>query len=131
MQEILRKILKLIRRVDSTLYTGKYKEGYIDGLKDAVKIIEKNIEYILLVGDIYYIIVYEDGNITKPYVVEAKLYKIGDTKKRHKYYFIKDINAETSFFTKPDFVFSSKEEIVKRIYINRESAEKYCENVRY
>ncbi len=131
MQEILRKILELIKRVDSTLYTGHYKEGYVDGLKDAVKIIEKNIEYIMLVGDIYYIIAYEDGNRYKPYVVEVKLYKHEKKGIRQKFYFTKDINAETTHFTKPDFVFANKQEIARRVYINEESAEKYCEKVRY
>lgn len=131
MQEILGEILELIRRVDSTLYTGRYKEGYVDGLKDAIKIIEKNVESILLVGDIYYVIAYENGNRYKPYVVKAKLYRSEDKRKYHRYYFTKNVDDETSFFTQPDFIFSSKKEIAKRIFINQESAERYCEKVRY
>lgn len=126
MQRIVKILKKRIKDIDGTIYTGVYKEGYIDGLKDAIELIEKNIPNLLLVGATYYIIMYQNDNKQMPYVAPMKLCRIKETKSRNKYFFTKDLDAENYSLLQADVIFESPTEIRKRIFLSKETAEAFC-----
>ena len=126
MQRIVKILKKRIKDIDGTIYTGVYKEGYIDGLKDAIELIEKNIPNLLLVGATYYIIMYQNDNKQMPYVIPMKLCRIKEAKSRNKYFFTKDLDAENYSFLQADVIFESPTEIRKRIFLSKETAEAFC-----
>ena len=100
----------------------EWKEGFVEGLKEAVKYIQDGIVDLTVVGNNYYVICYQDGDKHFPYVEEMRLYfiKRNDPKRGDHYYFSK--NTEPYYRGKPDLILTRKG-IQKRVFFLKEDAD--------
>ena len=124
MQEIISIIKEKLKHIDNTAYSGKYKEGYSDALSDVIEIMEKNIRNILFLGGIYYLISYEKGDKNYPYIEKVLLSKIVETENRIVYHFTRDLDVKNLYFAKSDIVIGYYRDILNRVFVTRETAEK-------
>lgn len=100
----------------------KEQEYYAAGLADALQIIEETLKEELKIGDIYFVIMYENHT---PYVEEMKLYRINDKSKRV-YCFTKNIDCK---HPTPDLVLTSEQSLKTRVFSSRQEAEMQCKYI--
>lgn len=97
-------------------------QHFITGLKFAVNLIEDTLAENLVIGNTYFVVLYENGNTDIPYVSEMKLYKITEASKRPSYCFTFDLK-ENLLKCNPDLVLASKRGLSKRVFYTREQAQ--------
>ena len=102
----------------------EWKRGYAYGLKEAIRIVEDGIDDLVIPGNNYFVVMFENGNRYLPYIEEMRLYKITTSKSRKSYCFSRNLNA-TKFNTPiPDVVLSSAKSLRKRVFFTFEDADK-------
>ena len=99
----------------------EWKEGYEQGLLDAIEHIENNIDSLIIANNNYFVIMYENNDKRFPYIEEMRMYKMT---KGGGFCFSRDLCANRFNTSKADVVIKSKENIKKRIFFTREMAEK-------
>jgi len=97
-------------------------QKYIDGLSDALKILEDSVIDMLVVNCSYYVIMYHNGDKNMPYIQKMILYKVSQSKKRRSYCFceIKD-GKQTNI---PALVLASSPGVFNRVFLTKEKAER-------
>lgn len=123
-----------IDKLDQKLYIcnigeiTEWKAGFIAGIEYSKKIINESIDDLIVVGGIYFVIIYEGGNEFMPSIQEMKLYKITG-KKRKSYSFSKNLNANVLNTAKADVVIMSGKSFRKRVFFTKDQAQKILDQM--
>lgn len=91
MRELIGKIDKVIEKLNN-YDLSSYEEGYIAALEDCKEWIDKAADDMIVVGNLYYVIVYENGNQLLPRIEKMKLFKVKENKGKT-YFFSRNMNA--------------------------------------
>lgn len=115
---------KLMRKIEVNKIGERtdYKDGYGQGLADALDIIEDGIAELMVSGNNYYVIMYENGDTHYPYIEEMRLFRVVH-KSASRYYFSRNLKANY-LQTNPDLVLYTKKAVFKRVFFTKEEAEK-------
>jgi len=97
--------------------------AYVAGLSDALDVLETSISENLVIGTIYYVIMYRDGNKFLPYVERMKLYKFTQGNIKPSYCFTKNLESGRYHKNRPDLVLNSKKGLMERVFYTMEQAE--------
>lgn len=97
--------------------------AYVAGLSDALNLLETSISDNLVIGTIYYVIMYRDGNKLLPYVERMKLYKVTQGNIKPSYCFTKNLESGRYNKNHPDLVLNSKRGLIERVFYTMEQAE--------
>lgn len=116
MQKIIDKLNSMIAMENSTNMTSE-QECYVDGLADAIQVIEEMLAEELIIGQTYFVIMYKRD---EPYIEKMKLYRIND-RSRKTYCFTKNIDSKSPT---PDLVLISEHSLKARVFNSREKAER-------
>jgi hypothetical protein len=100
---------------------------YVSGLADALELIESSVADNLIIGNKYFVILYKDGDIYKPYVREMKLYKITQGAVKSSYCFTFNLEKGRYKNNTPDLVLASKKGLTERVFFTEEQALKKIE----
>ncbi len=100
-----------------------YTDGYVTALEEAIEEINKAVFQLIAVDQTYYVIMYNGGNTTMPYVEKMKLYLYNDSTQGY-YCFSKNPDATkwNTRYKDADCIIRSPKELVKRVYFTREQA---------
>ena len=120
MREELRKLYRKIE-INRIGEQTEWKEGYEQGLLDAIEHIENNIDSLIIANNNYFVIMYENNDKRFPYIEEMRMYKMT---RDGGFCFSRDLCANRFNTSKADVVIKSKENIKKRVFFTREMAEK-------
>ncbi len=118
-------ILTLEKKINICKMSGDtdYTDGYITALTEAIEEINKAVIQFLCVGQTYYVIMYEDGNIAMPYVEKMKLFLYSESPRNY-YCFSKNLDAAAwnTRYRDADCIIRAPKELVKRVYFTKEQA---------
>lgn len=121
MEDIIHKLKSMITTESRADMTEEQKY-YVSGLSDALKVIENSVADNLIPGNIYYVIMYRDGNKFLPYVKKMKLYKISNGTVKTSYCFTNNLEQSRYHSNKPDLVLQSKRRLAERVFFTHEQA---------
>lgn len=124
MNDIIEKLKNMIAVNTSTNMTSE-QEYYVSGLADALELIESSVADNLIIGNRYFVILYENGDIHLPYVREMKLYKISQGTVKSSYCFTFNLNSGKYISNSPDLVLASKKSLTNRVFFTKEQAERF------
>lgn len=124
MREALEKIERKIY-INSIGEQTQWKQGYGEGLMDALKIVEDGIDDLIIPNNDYFVIMYQNGDKFFPYVEKMRLYKITVSPKlRKSYCFSRNLNANRFNTKSSDLILASGKGIRERVFFTREQAER-------
>lgn len=122
MQDVIYKLNNMIALNTKENMTD-VESAYLSGIVDALKIVENSISDNLVIGNIYYVIMYRDGNKFLPYVEEMKLYKVAQGTVKPSYCFTRNLKDGRYHRNQPNLVLNSKKGLMERVYYTKEQAE--------
>jgi hypothetical protein len=122
MQDVIYKIKNMIA-LNTKLEMTEAEESYIAGLSDALEILETSVSENLVIGNVYYVIMYRDGNKFLPYIDRMKLYKVTQGAVKPSYCFTKNLESGRYHSNHPDLVLNSKKGVMERVFYTMEQAE--------
>ena len=123
---------KAIEAIDKKLYINsigemtEWKEGFKAALEYCRDLINESIDELIVLGGLYYVIVYEDGKKYLPCVKKMKLYKITQGVKKC-YLFSENLKANIINTRRPDLRLASKNGLRERVFFTKEQAERKIE----
>lgn len=91
MRELIKQIDEKIKRL-KTYELSLYEDGYIAALEDCKEWIDKAADDMIVVGNVYYVVIYENGNKYTPRIEKMKLFKINENRGKT-YFFSRNMNA--------------------------------------
>ena len=121
----MKNAIEILNNKLSRTHIGKspdWKEGYADGIREAIEVIQDGMDDLIMVGNNYFVIMYHNGDKHFPYVEEMRLYKISK-KTRKSYCFSRNLYANRFNTKNPDLVLASGKGIRKRVFFTKEQAE--------
>lgn len=121
MQDIIYKLKDMIANNQSQDMTAEQVQ-YVNGLQDALKLIESSVADNLIIGNNYFIIMYRNGDKYLPYVEEMKLYKVSQKSVKCSYCFTRNLNIAKYCSGTPDLVLASKKGLAERVFFTKEQA---------
>lgn len=128
MRRAIEQLDKEIKRVHKGYELTRFGEGYIAGIEYCKEIIQKNIDNLIVPGNTYFVILYEDGNPFMPYVKEMKLISRNPVKKKiDRFQFSFDLEANNTL-SGVDLEISSVKQLRTRVFFTYEQAEREIEN---
>lgn len=128
MRRAIEQLDKEIKRVRKGYELTRFGEGYIAGIEYCKEIIQKNIDNLIVPGNTYFVILYEDGNPFMPYVKEMKLISRNPVKKKiDRFQFSFDLEANNTL-SGVDLEISSAKQLRTRVFFTYEQAEREIEN---
>lgn len=127
MRRAIEQLDKEIKRVQNGYELTRFGEGYIEGIEFAKEIIQKNIDELVVQGGIYYVIVYEGGNVYMPTVKKMKLLKKTRTRKGNRYQFSYNLDANNTL-SGVDLEIQSSEQFRNRVFLYEDQAEREIQN---
>lgn len=103
--------------------TGKIEdEWFCMGVKEAMKLAKTSIAENLVVGAVYYIIMYENDDKRFPYIIPMKLFQIKHTATRTTCIFTKNTKKISFDKNTPDLTINSRSRIAERVFYTEEDA---------
>lgn len=127
MRGAIEQLDKEIKRVKNGYELTRFGEGYIEGIEFAKEIIQKNIDELVVQGGIYYVIVYEGGNIYMPTVKQMKLLRKIRTRRGYRYQFSFNLEAKNSL-SGIDLEIQTSEQFRSRVFLYEDQAERELHN---
>ena len=122
MREAFEKIKKKLY-INSIGEPTEWKDGYAQGLMDAMEILEGGIDSLIVPNNNYYVIMYQNGDKHFPYVEKMRCYKVSE-KNRKSYLFSRYLYANRANTKVPDLVLSNTKSLRERVFFTREQAER-------
>lgn len=123
MNDVIEKLKNLIAVNTGENMTSE-QEYYVNGLADALEIMESSVADNLIIGNKYFVVLYENGDVHLPYIREMKLYKISHGAIKSSYCFTYNLENIKHNRNTPDLVLASKKGLSKRVFFTKEQAEK-------
>lgn len=128
MRRAIEQLDKEIKRVRKGYELTRFGEGYIAGIEYCKEIIQKNIDNLIVPGNTYFVILYEDGNPFMPHVKEMKLISRNPVKKKiDRFQFSFDLEANNTL-SGVDLEISSVKQLRARVFFTYEQAEREIKN---
>ena len=122
MNAVIKKLEEMITLNTSANMTES-QMSYVVGISDALEVVKSSVADNLIVGNRYFVIMYQDGDIHFPYVEEMKLYKISQGTIKPSYCFTKNLAQGKYSHNKPDLVLASEKGIINRVFYTKNQAE--------
>lgn len=127
MRRAIEQLDKEIKRVKGGYELTRFGEGYIEGIEFAKEVIQENIDELVVQGGIYYVIVYEGGNIYMPTVKQMKLLRKIRTRRGYRYQFSFNLEAKNSL-SGIDLEIQTSEQFRSRVFLYEDQAERELQN---
>lgn len=127
MRKAIEQLDKEIKRVKNGYELTRFGEGYIEGIEFAKEVIQENIDELVVQGGIYYVIVYEGGNIYMPIVKQMKLLRKIRTRRGYRYQFSFNLEAKNSL-SGIDLEIQTSEQFRSRVFLYEDQAERELQN---
>ena len=128
MRRAIEQLDKEIKRVRKGYELTRLGEGYIAGIEYCKEIIQKNIDNLIVPGNTYFVILYEDGNPLMPYIREMKLVsRIPGRKRTDKFQFSFDLEANNTL-SGVDLEIRNIKQLRARVFFTYEQADREINN---
>ena len=128
MRRAIEQLDKEIKRVRKGYELTRFAEGYIAGIEYCKEIIQKNIDNLIVPGNTYFVILYEDGNPLMPYIREMKLVsRIPGRKRTDKFQFSFDLEANNTL-SGVDLEIRNIKQLRARVFFTYEQADREINN---
>ncbi len=99
----------------------EWKDGYITGIQEALDLIDKARNNLIVIGGIYYVIMFHDGNPIFPYIEKMKMFR----KSKSTFSFTKKLDGNILNVRKADVIITIGKEVKERVFFSEEDAQKY------
>ena len=122
----MKKVIEILRgMVSRNTYSEmtEIQQGYVTGLADALQVVEEEQKNRLVIGNIYYAIMFKNGDRRYPYIQKMRLYRINEKKKPAWCFTLFYKTTPT-----PDLVLYSRGGLTTRVFSDLEDAKR---NLRY